>query len=119
VHLAVLIDGDDPYDCLGLVVPGHEHHAPADSGGIAGIAEHRPAEPLAVFGIEVGAFRQWNREPTSGARTATLDALKAADDADDKLVELVRKDLQGKGGRPLSDYQAIKAGAAGEQPSRS
>lgn len=40
VRLAVLVDGDDPDDGLGVAVPRQQHRPWTYSGGIAGVAQH-------------------------------------------------------------------------------
>lgn len=53
----------------------------------------------------------------SEARKAVAEALRAADAADDDVIELIRTGLQGRGkGKPLADWQPITG--SGQRPSR-
>ena len=54
MDLTVVVDGYDPDDSLAVAVPGHQHRSGLDLGGIASIAQDRPAEPLVILGVEVG-----------------------------------------------------------------
>jgi hypothetical protein len=54
----------------------------------------------------VMAFRDWQANPTEQNQAVALAARVAAETADDETVELVRKDLHGKG-KPLTDWEKI------------
>lgn len=73
MHLPILIDAHNPHNRFGLVVPGHQHRTLADSGGVVSLAQHRPAEPLVVFGVEVGyQIDLWIQYPLGARVNAQL-----------------------------------------------
>ena len=55
------------------------------------------------------AFVEWTQDHSEGNRNAARQARKAADAADDSLVERIRLELRGKG-TPFADWQPGPAG---------
>jgi hypothetical protein len=56
-----------------------------------------------------GALAEWSQDHSKGNRSAARQARKAADDADDLLVERIRQELRDKG-TPFADWQPGLAG---------
>ncbi len=54
MDLPVVVDGNDPYVCLGLTVPGEQHRTRLDPFRSAGVGQGRPAETVVVLCVQVG-----------------------------------------------------------------